>query len=151
MQIDSLFVIPDHAAQNIHSTFVALLHFSLYSSAFSILQLLGNFLRGIPGEDGSSSPTLYTSVLSHAELDLPIDWLPTTVVFEIQAHAVTRIMCILKFFTPNFGSPCCTQSSIFFSEINFHQEKTVELFVQGVLGHHVHKNRILCESAENDS
>ena len=44
--------------------------FPLDSSVFSILQILGNFLRSIPGEDGSSSPIHYTSVFSHAGLDL---------------------------------------------------------------------------------
>ena len=81
----------------------------------------------------------------------PIDWLSTNVVFEIQAHAVTRIMRILNFFAPKFGSPCCTQSRKNFSELNFHQENPVELFVQSVLGDLVHQNRILCESEENDS
>ena len=81
---------------------------------------------------GSSSPIHYTSVFSDVELDLPIDWLPIIVVFEIQAHAVTRKLRILNFFVPNSGSPCCTQSSIIFTELNFHQEHPVELFVQGV-------------------
>ena len=35
---------------------------------------------------------------SRVELELPIDWLPRIVIFEVQAHAVTRIMCILNFF-----------------------------------------------------
>ena len=51
-------------------------HFLLWTSVLSILQFLGNFLRSIPGEDGSSFPTHYTSVCSHANLDLPIDCLP---------------------------------------------------------------------------
>ena len=75
---------------------------------------------------------------------------PIIVVFEIQAHAVTRMMRILNFFASHFGSPCCTQSRIIFSELNFHQEQLVELFVQSVLGDLVHQNGILCESEEND-
>ena len=63
-------------------------------------------MRSIPGEDGSSSSIRYTNVFSHVELDLAMDWLPTAVIFEIQAHAVTRIMRILNFFAPNFGSHC---------------------------------------------
>ena len=86
---------------------------------------------------------LQSSVFSHAELDRPIDWLPVTVVFEIEAHAVTRMMRILSFFAPNFGSPCCTQSSIIFSELNFHQEQLVELFVPGLLGDLVHQKKFL--------
>ena len=78
--INSLFEIPDHAAWNIHSTFVELAPF-FHRSVFSILQFLGNFLQSIPGEDGSSSPSHYTHVFSHAELDLLIDWLPIVVVF----------------------------------------------------------------------
>ena len=135
----------------IHSSFVELLHFRLYSTVFSILQFLGNFLRSIPGEDGSSSPIHDTSVFSDAGLYLPNDWLSMIVVFEIQAHAVTRIVNILNFFAPNFGSPCCTQSSIIFSELMFRQENPVELSVQSVLGDLVHQKRILCESEESDS
>ena len=142
---------PDHAASYFHSSFVELLHFLLCSSVFSTLQFLVNFLRSIPGEDGSSSPIHYASVFSDADVDLPDGWLPIFVVFEIQAHAMARIMRILNFFAPNFGCPCCTQWRKIFSELNFHQENPVELFVQGVLGDLVHQNGILCESEENDS
>ena len=95
--------------------FVELLHFLLCSSVFFNLQFLGNFLRSIPGEDGSSSPIRYTSVFSHAELDLPIDWLPVVVVFEIQALVATQSMHILNFFALSSGSPGRTQSSVIFS------------------------------------
>ena len=51
------------------------------AASFSILQILGNFLRSHPGEDDSSSPTTYYSnVLSHTELGLHMNYLPTTVV-----------------------------------------------------------------------
>ena len=123
----------------------------LDSSFFSILQILGNILRGNPGEDDSSSPIHYSSVFSHSELDVAYEYLPRSAVFEIQALVVTQMMRILNFFALNLGSPCCTQSSIIFSELNFHLEKLVELFVQGVLGDLVHQNGILCESEENDS
>ena len=73
------------------------------------------------------------NVFSLAELDLPIDWLPIVVVFEIQALVATQSMCILKFFVPNFGSPCRTQSSILFYELNLYHEQLVELFVPSVL------------------
>ena len=94
-----------------HLTFVESPHFLLYSSVFSILQFLGNFLRSTPGEDGSSSPIHYTNVLSHAELDLSIDWLPAIVVFEIQALVATQSMHILNFFGLTSGSPCRAQSN----------------------------------------
>ena len=78
---------------------------SLFSSTFlpdgsisSILQFLGNFLHSFLDEDGPASPICYATAFSHVELDLPIDWLPIIVVFEVQAHAVTRIMRILNFF-----------------------------------------------------
>ena len=99
-----------------------MLRFPLDSSVSSILQFLGNFLRSILDEDGSSSPIRYTNVFSHVELDLPIDCLPIIAVFEIQTHVVNQIIRLLKFFALNSGSPCCTQSSIIFSELNFHQE-----------------------------
>ena len=73
-------------------------------------------------QDGPSSPIRYTNVFSHAELDLHIEWLPTSVILEVQAHAVTRTMRILNFFVPNSGSPCCTQLGIIFSDLKFHQE-----------------------------
>ena len=149
--MSSLFEIPDPAAQNIHSTFVELLLILLCSSVFSILQILGNSLRSIPGEDGSSSPTHHTSVFSRVELDLPIDWLPVIVVFEIQALVATQSTHILNFFAPSSGSLCCTHSDVIFSELNFCQEQLVQLFVPDVLGDLVHQNRILCESEENDS
>ena len=82
---------------------------------------------------------------------MPIDWPPITVVVEIQAFVVTQSMHILSFFVPKFGSPCCTQSRKIVPELNIHQEKPVELFVQGVLGNVLHQNRTLCESEENDS
>ena len=81
----------------------------LCSNVFSNLQFLGNFLRSIPGNDGSPSPTRYTNVFSHVELDLSIDSLPIIVVFEIQALVATQSMQILNFFTPNFGSSCSCQ------------------------------------------
>ena len=84
------------------------------STVFSILHFLGNFLRSIPGEDGFSSPIHYTSVFSHAELDLPIDWLPVIVVFEIQALVATQSTHILNFFALNSESPGRTQSNINF-------------------------------------
>ena len=131
----------------LHRMFINLLLsysiFLLDSSVFSILQFLGNFLRGIPGEDDSSFPTHCTSVLCHAELELPIDWLPAIVVLEIRALVATQLMHILNFFAPNFGSPCLTQSMIIFSELNFNTEPLVELFVPGVLGDLVRQNRIL--------
>ena len=97
--------------------FVVLLRFLLGHSVSSILQFLGNFLRSIPGEDDSSSPIHFTSVFSHGELDLPIDWPPMIGVFEIQALAVTQLIHIMNFFAPNFGSPCCTQSRFIFCEL----------------------------------
>ena len=116
-------MIPDHAASDILPIFVVFQYFPLdNSSVISILQFLGNFLRSIPGEDDSSSPIIHKNVFSVAEIDLSFEWLSITVVFEIQALVVTRIMRILNFFVPNFGSPCRTRSSIFFSELNFHQE-----------------------------
>ena len=149
--IDSLFVILDHAAWNIHSSFVELLHLLLYISVSSILQFLGNVLRSILGEDGSSSPIHSISVCSHAELDLPIDELPVIVVSQIQALVATRLINVLNFFAPNSGSPCRTQSGIIFSELIFHQEQLVGPFVPCLLGDIVHENKILCESEENDS
>ena len=62
--------------------------FFLKAASSQFLQFLGNLLRSIPGEDGSSSPIHYTNVFSHAELDLPIDWIPVIVDFEIQALAI---------------------------------------------------------------
>ena len=97
-----------HAAKNIHSTFVELLHVLLYSSVFSILQLLGNFLRSIPGEDGSSSPIHCTHVFSHTEQDLPIDWLPVLVVFEVQALVATQSLQILNFDVMMTSTPAPT-------------------------------------------
>ena len=47
---------------------------------------------------------------------------------------MTRTMRVLNFFASNSGSPSCTHSEIIFSELNFHQEWLVELFVQDVLG-----------------
>ena len=139
----------------LHRIFIPLLSsysiFLLKNSVFSILHFLGNFLRSIPGEDGFSSPIHYTSVFSHAELDLPIDWLRTIVVFEIQALVATQSTHILNFFALNSESPGRTQSNFNFSELNFHQEQLVELFVPGLLGHFVHQNIFLCESEVNDS
>ena len=91
-------------------------------------------MRSIPSEDGSSSPIHHTSVFSHAELDLPIDWLTVVVVFEIQALVAIQSTHVLNFFALSTESPGRTQSSITFSELNFHQEQLV-----------------LCESQENDS
>ena len=96
--------------------------FLLGSNVSSILQFLGNFWHSILGEDGFSSPTRYTSVFSHVELDLPIDWPLIIAVSEIQAHVVTQLMRILNFSVPYSGSPYYTQSSIIFSELNFHLE-----------------------------
>ena len=108
-------------------------------------------MRGIPGENDSSSPMYCTNAFSHAELDLPIDWLPVVVVLEIQALVATQSMQILNFFALSSGSPGRTQSCIIFSELTFHQEQLVELFVPGLLGALVHQSRILRESEENDS
>ena len=94
--------------------------FHLKSSVFSILQFLGNFLRSFPGEEGSSSPIQYTNVFSHAELDLPIDWFPVIVVFEIQALVATQSTHIVNFFALSSESPGRTQSNVIFSELNFH-------------------------------
>ena len=91
--------------------------FFFAAASFSILQILGNFLRSIPGEDSSSSPIHYTNVFSHAELDLPFDWLPVIVVFEIQALVATQPVHILNFFARSSGSPGRTQSSIIFSKL----------------------------------
>ena len=82
---------------------------------------------------------------------LVIDWLPVIDVFEIQALVATRSMHILNFFASDFGSPSRTQSREIFSDLNFHQENFVELFVPGLLGGLVHQKRILCESEESDS
>ena len=38
-----------------------------------------------------------------------------------------------------------------FFELNFHQDRLVELFVPGLLRDLVHQKIILCESEENDS
>ena len=38
-------------------------------------------------------------------------------VFEIQTLVAIQKMRIMNFFVPNFGSPCCTQSSVIFSEL----------------------------------
>ena len=59
---------------------------------------------------------------SHVELDLPIDWPLIIVVSEIQADVVTQLIRILNFSVPYSGSPYYTQSSIIFSELNFHLE-----------------------------
>ena len=119
------------------------LRFPLGISVSSILQFLGNFLHSIPDEDGSSSPIRYTSVFSHVEPDLRIDLLPIIV--------VTQLMRLLNFFALSSGSPCCTQSSINFSGLNFNQAELVDLFVHDVLGDLVHQNRILFESDESNS
>ena len=92
-----------------------------------------------------------TSVREHIKLDLSHEYLPTIVVFDIQALVAGRIMHILNFFLPNSGSPRCTQSSIIFSELHFHQEQLFELFVEDVLGDLFQQKRIRCESEENDS
>ena len=101
--------------------------FFLKAASFSILQFLGNFSHSFLDENGPSSPIRYTNVFSHVELDLHMDWLPIIVIFEVQAHAVIRIMRILNFFVPNSGSPRCTQSGLIFSDPDFHQEELVEL------------------------
>ena len=134
-------------------THLSLSYFIFFFAAASsqFFNFLATFLRSIPGEDGSSSPIHYTSVFSHAELDLSIDWLPVILVIELQALVSAQSMHILNFFALSSGSPCHTQSSIIFSGLNFHQEQLVELFVPGLLGDLVHQNRILCESEENDS
>ena len=112
-------MIPDHAALEILPISFVFQYFHPDSSVCSILQFLDNFLHSILDEDGPSSPICYTNVFSHAELALPIDWLPIIVIFEVQAHAVTLIIRILNFFVPNFGSPCCTHSDTILSELNF--------------------------------
>ena len=71
-------------------------------NAASFLQILDNFLRSIPGEDDSSSSIRHTNILFHVELHLSIEYLPTIVVLEIPAHAVTRIIRVLNFFVPKF-------------------------------------------------
>ena len=114
-------------------------------------EIIPIFLHSFLDEYGPSSPIHYTNVFFHAELDLSIGLPPITAVFEIQAHAVTRIIRLLNFFAPILGSPCYAQSSIIFSELNFHQESLVGLLVQGILGHLAHQNRIICESEENYS
>ena len=101
--------------------------FFLKAASFSILQFLGNFSHSFLDENGPSSPIRYTNVFSHVELDLHMDWLPIIVIFEVQVHAVIRIMRILNFFVPNSGSPRCTQSGLIFSDPDFHQEELVEL------------------------
>ena len=69
-----------------------------------------------------------------------IDWHLIIVVSEIQAHVLTQLMRILIFSVPYSGSPCYTQSSIIFAELNVHQKWLVELSVQGVLGDLVLQN-----------
>ena len=108
-------------------------------------------MRSILGEDDSSCPIRCTNGFSRVERGVPNELPLIVVVSEIQAHVVTQIVHILNSFVLNSGSPCCTQSNIIFSELNFHHEKLVELFVQGVLGDLVHQNRILFESDDNDS
>ena len=107
-------------------------------------------MRSNPGQDHYSSPIHHSNVFSRTELDLPIDWLSIIVVFEIQPLVATQSMHILNFLALSSGSPGRTQSNIIFSELNFHQEQLVELFVPGLLGDLVHQNRILCESEENE-
>ena len=89
-----------------------LLRFSPDSSVSSILQFLGSVLRSILDEDDFSFPSRCTSVSSHVELDLPIDWPSVIVVFEIQARVMTQIVRILNFFVLNSGSPYSAQLSI---------------------------------------
>ena len=43
---------------------------------------------------------------------------------------MTQSMHILNFFASSSGFPSCTRSDIIFSELKFHQEQLVELFVQ---------------------
>ena len=140
--MNSLFVIPDHAAQDIISIFVVFVisflaeeysHFFNFSATSCMAFLMTMVLH----------PQFATQMYSLAELDLSFEYLPRTVVFEIQAHAATRIMRILNFFVPNSGSPFCTQSDINCSDLNFHHEQLVELFVEDVLGDLIHQNRIL--------
>ena len=71
-------------------------------------------------------------------------------------HALEKVLTketpgILNFFALSSGSPGRTQSNIIFSQLIFHQERLVELFVPGLLGDLVHQIFILCESEENDS
>ena len=81
--------------------FVELLHVFLCGSVFSILQFLGNFLRSFLHEKSSSIRIGHTNLFSPVEPDLPTDWLDATVIFEIQAHAVTQLMHVLNFSVPN--------------------------------------------------
>ena len=64
---------------------------------------------------------------------------------------MTQIVHFLNFFFLNSVFPCCTQSNRTFSELNFHQELLVELFVGGLLWDLVHENRILFKFDENES
>ena len=82
-------MIPDHAALEIIPIVVVFHYFPLGCSVFSFFLIIDNFLRTIPDEDDSSSSIRYTSVFSHAELDLSIEYLPIIVVFEIQALVAT--------------------------------------------------------------
>ena len=83
-------------------------------NAASFLQILDNFLRSIPGEDDSSSSIRHTNILFHVELHLSIEYLPTIVVLEIPAHAVTRIIRVLNFIVPK-----CWISVLYSVEYNF--------------------------------
>ena len=109
--------------------------FRLESSVFSILQRLGNFLRCIPGEDGSSSPIHYTSVFSDVELDLPIDWFPIIVVFEIQTLVATQSTHTLNFFALR-------------SSLKFPLKSLLSSLSKMFLGDLIHKNRIFCDSSK---
>ena len=105
-------------------------NFLPHCSVSSIHQFLGNFLHSTLDEDVPSSPICYTNILSR--------W----------PCAVTWIIRILNFFASNSGSPSYTQSGIIFSDLNFHQEQLVVLFVEDVLGDLIHQKRIFCESSE---
>ena len=120
--------------------------FLLCSSVFSILQFLGNFLHSIPGEDGSIH---HTSVLSHAQLDLPIDWLPVNCRLWDPSSRRDSIDAYSEFHRSEISRSYSVEYN--FSGLNFYQEQLVGLFVSGLLGDLVHQNRILCESEENDS
>ena len=84
------------------------------------------------------------------KLDLSNESLPIIVVLEIQALVAARIMHILNFFVPNSGSSGRTHSDLIFSELNFHQQQLVELFVRGVLVDLIHQNRTSWDTPKQD-
>ena len=90
LSIDSLWVIPDHAAQDNLPIFVVFSIFLLIAASFQFLKFLAiqiiGIVRSIAGGHDSPSSFHCTNVFSHDELDLsiaeldwPIDWLPMIV------------------------------------------------------------------------